>query len=914
MRNTVLTILLAGFYVFKLSSQDLIPPIQNFSSVQYGAASQNWDIAIDSLGIIYAANNEGLLSYDGMQWKLSTLESGSIIRSVYPQKDRVYTGSYQEFGYWQRDKTGAMQYTSLSPLIKERQMRNEEIWDIISFNGDIYFRSFAAIYKYDHNTIEVVQNRVSNAMLAYNGELFVAAGQLGLCRLTGEKDLQALPSQEIIGGNTIVDMLDFKGALLVGTRNALYTYRNGRFSLFEDRELINMLERYEFNHISKVSEDEFVIATVKNGIIHYNNNTRTSRIYNRNSGLQNNTVLAMALRNGKLWLGLDNGIDAISLDSPISFYTDDTGELGAVYDLAYHNSTLYLASNTGVYLFQDGELRIVEGAEGHTWNLEVLGKELYANHNTGTYRVEGNRFLPVEERTGSFEIQSMPGEFTGRYIIGSYTGISVYDPDTRDVSEIEGVTFPVKKMILETNGTIWASHPYEGVYRIGMKNGIKDRALVEKMGDTSNERFFKADVFKLNNQIGILQNNEWYKYNSFLDSLVPFPELSNFKNHRLLLEDRNGYWFTNTENNSIVFTDFKEVQINLAFQELNNRLVKGNENLIKINDSLYLVTLNDGFGKINLPELLRSKANERISDPIIMGLSDMIVNHDITRRPSIPFRQGREISFRTGLPDSDATDLFYELEGAGNMKGRVENGQVTFQNLSNGDYRIKIFSMSPQGNMSNITHFDFVILPPWYLSNLMKLGYVLLFLTLIGMIYWLNRLKLKKHRLILEQKFKKEHEERLNKLEKERLLNEINSKRKELANTTLISAKKNEVLMEIQGELSKDKEKFSNQFRLKHLMNKINNAIKSKDEWKVYETNFNELHEDFFKELLQAYPKLSNKDLKLCSYLKMNMSSKEIAPLMGISVRGVEVHRYRLRKKMGLDSKENLTNFMIRNF
>jgi AraC family transcriptional regulator, chitin signaling transcriptional activator len=97
-------------------------------------------------------------------------------------------------------------------------------------------------------------------------------------------------------------------------------------------------------------------------------------------------------------------------------------------------------------------------------------------------------------------------------------------------------------------------------------------------------------------------------------------------------------------------------------------------------------------------------------------------------------------------------------------------------------------------------------------------------------------------------------------------------------------------------------------------MNKINNAIKNKDEWKVYETNFNELHEDFFKELLQAYPNLSNKDLKLCSYLKMNLSSKEIAPLMGISVRGVEVHRYRLRKKMGLDSKENLTNFMIKNF
>jgi AraC family transcriptional regulator, chitin signaling transcriptional activator len=142
MRKSVITILLAVFYTAYLQSQELIPPIQNFSSVEYGAASQNWDIAIDSLGIIYAANNEGLLSYDGMQWELSPLRSGSIIRSVFPYRGRIYIGSYQEFGYWQRDKRGEMIYTSLSSLLKDRRMRNEEIWDIQSFKGDIYFQVF----------------------------------------------------------------------------------------------------------------------------------------------------------------------------------------------------------------------------------------------------------------------------------------------------------------------------------------------------------------------------------------------------------------------------------------------------------------------------------------------------------------------------------------------------------------------------------------------------------------------------------------------------------------------------------------------------------------------------------------------------------------------------------------------------
>ena len=120
--------------------------------------------------------------------------------------------------------------------------------------------------------------------------------------------------------------------------------------------------------------------------------------------------------------------------------------------------------------------------------------------------------------------------------------------------------------------------------------------------------------------------------------------------------------------------------------------------------------------------------------------------------------------------------------------------------------------------------------------------------------------------------------------------------------------------MEIQGELTKGRGNLDGDYRMKQIMKRINRAINNRDDWKVFETNFNEVHDDFFKALLEKYPELSNKDLKLCSYLKMNLSSKEIAPLLGISVRGVEVQRYRLRKKMGLDAKENHYNVLISRF
>lgn len=914
MRPYFIYLFLLLFLPVNLSrAQELTPPIQNYTSVQYGAASQNWDIVMDSRGIIYAANNEGLLSYDGQKWELHPLPSGAIIRSVYAHNGRVYTGSYQEFGYWARNGKGEMIYTSLIPLLKDYEMHNEEIWDILSFQGSIYFRSFGAIYKYDHKKIIPVKNLVGNSMAVFGNKLLMGVGKRGVFSLEENGELLPLPQQEVLKDQTIIELEIDGSELLIGTRNALYKFDGVSCRLYDDRNLNGLFEKYELNHILSISDKELVFATVKNGIIHYDKNLKTAKIINRNSGLQNNTVLGMAVRNGKIWLGLDNGIDAVDLSSPVKFFTNDTGELGAVYDLAFHNSDLYLASNTGVYQLNNKGLFLVDGAEGHSWNLELINGKIYSNHNTGTYRIENQKFISVESRTGSFDIISSP-ENPGALLIGNYTGISVYFPENEELRELSEVNFPVNKLVYENSGVIWAAHPYEGVYRIGLDNGLQENKFIKKIGEPAVNGSYRADVFKINNQIAVLMDNEWYKYNSFIDSLTTFSELKEYKNHRLLLEDNNGYWFTHTGTNALIYTNFKDIKLNLSFRELSGRLVKGHENIIPFNDSIYYLTLNDGFARINLKELIRVKRNENLSEPIIYSIAGAGESFDLTSMPLIPYKTAREIVVGVALPDSDATGLYYELVGKNSLKGQVENGMIKFQNLAYGDYKLRVHALSPQEVSSQITEVQFTVLPPWYLSNLFKFFYLLIFLFLIGLVYWYNKLKLRKHQRSLEQKFMKEHEERLNKIEKERLLGEINSKRKELANTTLLGARKNEVLMEIQGELSKDKDKFSNQFRLKHIMNKINREIKNKDEWHLFETNFNELHEDFFKDLLSAYPKLSNKDLKLCSYLKMNMSSKEIAPLLGITVRGVEVHRYRLRKKMELDSKENLTNFFIKNF
>ena len=98
--------------------------------------------------------------------------------------------------------------------------------------------------------------------------------------------------------------------------------------------------------------------------------------------------------------------------------------------------------------------------------------------------------------------------------------------------------------------------------------------------------------------------------------------------------------------------------------------------------------------------------------------------------------------------------------------------------------------------------------------------------------------------------------------------------------------------------------------RLVKLMNQIDTNISHDDDLQAFQGSFNAVHHDFLKVLGERFPSLSHKDKMLCVYIRMNMQTKEIAPLLGISVRGVEISRYRLRKKLELEERESLTDFL----
>ena len=155
-----------------------------------------------------------------------------------------------------------------------------------------------------------------------------------------------------------------------------------------------------------------------------------------------------------------------------------------------------------------------------------------------------------------------------------------------------------------------------------------------------------------------------------------------------------------------------------------------------------------------------------------------------------------------------------------------------------------------------------------------------------------------------------ESEQELMKLRNEQLSQDVDAKNRELAASTMSLIKKNELLNIIKEDLKKSSEENSGR-NIKSVISTINSNIAEKDSWKVFKEAFDNADKDFLKKIKAAHPSLTPSDLKLCAYLRMNMSSKEMSSLLNISLRGVEIRRYRLRKKLEVPHDKNLTEFLM---
>ncbi|WP_138433697.1 helix-turn-helix and ligand-binding sensor domain-containing protein [Winogradskyella algicola] len=927
--KTALTLLLFHFFFSFVSYCQFSPNIHNYSIAEYKASNQNWDLHRAVNGKIYVANNNGLLEYDGLDWKLFQLPNKTTVRSVLELNNLVFTGSFEEFGYWEEDDYGDLIYNSLSELIKDDISPNEEIWQILSYKDKIVFRSFSSIYIYDFKTVERINPSSAVISLSLVGEdLLVSTLNNGIFKLQN-KTLIPFFSDEILKDTKIISIVKKQDRYLI------MTSLKGSFYLISNKlvpttyAFNNEIKQHQLNKFSKLDNGYMVFGTIKDGVYVADSNGEIKFHVSKENGLINNTVLGQFIdNNSKLWLGLDNGIATIDLKNTNYFFNDISGKLGAVYDIVKYQGLLYIGTNTGLFcLDKNKTLSFIDGSQGQVWDLKIIDGNLFCGHNEGTFLVDKNQIRKISDFTGGWTIQKVP-EHDDLYIQGTYAGLVKFEQKKGKWStkHMGKTTIPSRFLVFENPYTAWVAHAYKGVYKINFSKSYDTITKVTNYGLKGLDSEYNPRVYNLKNDIVFKTNHGWQKYEPILDSIVPFDLLNEkFGTDSYIISEKDMGPIVLKDKNGVI--RFKYINNDSVERKINNKLIKnryivGYEHVSKIDNSLFALNLDNGFMLIDESYMDSTVLfKPRIESIQVNGKSVSLSSIDSGDKV-VALKYNESVNLELSSSKSNNHYFEYSIPSLSKDWFKVDNRNLELNNINHGVYDILLRTRDDSGNTSKSQSLKLDVSPPWYKGTLGLILYVVLLFGVIGLFYYLHHRKIQKEQRLIRVKYEREqhkllrektleNEKNIVQLKNQSLQNELKIKSKQLANNAMALVKKNEVLQDIKRELAINKDSFNDYYSYKKLVKKLNNSIEHKDEWEVFEENFNQVHDEFFTRLKSRHQILTPKDLKVCAYIKMNLANKEIAPLMNISVRGVETHRYRLKKKLNLENDISLTDYLL---
>ncbi|TPE44533.1 transcriptional regulator [Pontibacter mangrovi] len=931
------------------------PYIQNYTKQQYQAGNQNWSIARGADGVMYYGNSSGLLAYDGSSWQLHRLPNKQIVRAVATDgKGRVYVGGFEEMGYWRYDDEGRFRYTSLIGLVPEEQRPKEEIWKIYTDKDQVYFQSFGSIYRLQNGKVDVIKAKQPYLFLHKAGKRFFAEVlSEGLYELKADS-LYFIKGSKALGSSGVLAMLPFgQESYLIGTaKDGLFLYDGHTFSPWQN-EANGFLRKYQLNNGVSLPGGNYAFGTILNGVVVLNRQGELVHQLNKSSGLQNNTVLNLypdAAHN--LWVGLDNGIDRVELNSPLYFYFDKTGSFGTVYSSIIHGGKIYLGTNQGLYYSnweadntnaaQRLDFRMIPNSQGQVWELSLQDGELLCGHNEGTFRVEGSELVKISDVKGGWMIKKLSSHPTA-LMQGTYNGLVIYRKDKQGhwaySHTVQGFGEASKNVEQDQAGYIWVSHPYKGLYRLRLSPDLqKVEAMKSFNASNGLSSMYKVSISRLFNRLLFSTGTGFYRYSELSDRFMPYKELNSrigslATANRILPASGSTYWFVNSGKISLVdLENPKQPQVYAnQFSILDGRMVQGYECISRISDTNYLISIDDGFVIYNtgnvpeqrtpLPKVLVRRVENAETPQQLQEVAHR------NKRLQVPFAQN-SMRFSFALPyfRHAQVEYQYKLEGyTGDWSAWSAATQKEFTNLGPGTYSFKVRARLNGKDQTDVSEYMFEVLPPWYATWWAYTMYALLAMALLWLARNLYFRKLQRDQLRIQRKLEQEkqehlrqealqHEQKLVKLRNEQLKAELSSKSRELASTALNIVNKNEMLQSIGHELNKLQDADGNRLpekQLRKIQNIISDGMTSRNDWELFEKSFNETNANYFKKLKEGYPELTPNDLKLCAYLRMNMSSKEIASLLNITVRGVELRRYRLRKKLNMDPEKSLVEFVM---
>lgn len=835
--------------------------ITHFSKENYGSGSMTWRICSNGQNTFFA-NQKGMLFYDGYKWSRYTLKNESEVWSVAisEKKKRIYIGAWEEFGYYYPDKMGILHYKCLSDSLGG-------IYKTLGKASDFYESDEALFIRFDHHILKLSDNKTilikspfaTYASVMENGLMYIAT-DMGIYVVAGNR-LMYISESKPLCGKRISAMIPYLKGILIATENDGLFYYNGEHLTPFPTLADNILKSGWISSID-VYKDLIAVGTINNGCVVIDRKNDTFKVFDEGNGLQSNTVKTLLFSDyGNLWIGLDYGIDYITLQSPFTYLYSTPHSYGIGFTAELHNGMLYLGTSRGLYYtpypvtFNAGraEIRKVDIPSGNAWMLYEHNGELMCFHSKGIYTIVGDKSIRQTSLVGTWSCLPVIGH-SDMLFVGLHEGVAIIQRTSSgwiEKGRIKGINHPCR----------WIAH--------------------------EDEKHLK-----------VFQHNEGTSVNYTLSS-----DLLTAIHYEKKLEKYNNA--TADEIGEIFEGDISQ-------------------NVCKINERLYVIPYDKGFALFD-----QSKRRKPLSEIIIRkmytlvtGGDSLIMNCVKTERRAVPEIDYCNNSLKIEYSVYNLLGLFHST-----YQYRINNGKwsvpstnnsILLNNLYEGKYTVEVKASNISG-FSMTDRLSFVILPPWYRS---WIAYIIYIFLLVVAIYWLRKVFMryleKKHRQALHENEEEidRMQDEIERLEQDKREMEAKRKEMEMANLLMNVARKNEILLGIKEDILKiikrmkiDTPKQS-KVALTLVTNKISDNLEGDEVLKKFEEQYDLLNDRFMQKLSDLHPKLNSSERLMCAYLRMKLSTKEIAPLLNISVRGVETIRYRLRKKLNLPHDLNLLDYL----
>jgi DNA-binding CsgD family transcriptional regulator len=901
-----------------ISTEDVI---KRFISNHVPVENQNWGISQSPVtGFIYFANSEGLIEYNGISSKLLRLPYGQTIRSVHVSQDgTIFTGSFEEFGYWKHNSDGNLFYYSLSDKISIE--KNDEIWKIYEDKGIIYFQSFTTIYCYHGDEVKPIKGPFTLLFMFQTSRGFIVQvlGS-GLYWFNGT-EFRFIAGSELFSWEKVHSIIETaSNDYWICTENDGIFRFDGQKFVFKNSEISAYLKSKTCNAGLSLNDSLFIFGTIQNGAVLCNREGEILKEFDYTNGLNNNTVLSLYKdRDNGLWIGLDEGANYFNVFSPGAIYTNASGTLGTIYSVIHDKGKLYLGTNHGLFVatiknlnedYSFSDIKLISGTQGQVWTVDQYDDQIICGHNEGTFLLDGSVLRKISDITGGWTIR----KYNDLLIEGTYTGIVFFSKDINGRwsfrNRIRGFTEPTRHIEFDYRGYIWASHPQKGIYKIELNEALDSIASLKFFNSISGVPR-KIEINKINNQIVFSTSDSTYSFNYEKGEIVPLVKLNQTlgdyrKASQIIPYLKNNYWFVSGDKIALfeISKDFEAVKKLELFQKSSD--IRERElQIIKLSENSVLIPTRQAFVIYNLSRLgLSSSVSElKMRSFVFQGVKKKIefsIKDNIEIK--VPYNTNNlTVHFANpGQFYMEQKVFQYKLLEIDDEWHNTTLDYFSYLNLGYGTYNLMIRS----DITSNSDKITFTIERPWYLEWYSFLLYSLLLLGIIVFSLRIFRIELRKQKKLIEFE-----------VNKNRLESELDYKSYELMLTMRYLIQKNEILTELQEQiitLQEQSAKFPVKF-IRNMERVINQGLDSQtEEWKNAMNVLKLSQQGFFKRLKEKYPSLTPHDLRLSSYLRMNFTTKEIAKLLNISGRAVEISRYRLRRKLNLDHDKNLTEFLIK--